>query len=153
MLFRSNAPAAAPAPVVKGLLGATFKPGAKVSLTPEFMYNGFGAWRSEDYLSVLTSERVAIGEQTTIGRVYAGLVSNIELDPLWNLVTAQIVNLRDPSGLFSVALRHNLANNAEVLFGAYAPMGKLPESGLFPIPRSEFGSYPYFIFTELKGIL
>ncbi len=148
-----STPTAADSPIVKGLLGATFKPGAKVTFTPEFMYSGFGAWRSEDYLKALSSERVAIGEQTTIGRLYAGLATQVELDPLWNLVTAQIVNLHDPSGLFSLALQHNLANNASVLVGAYAPMGKLPESGFIPLPQSEFGSYPYFVFTELKGVL
>ena len=149
----SLTPTATDSPIVKGLVGATFKPGAKVTFTPEFMYSGFGAWHSEDYLTALSSERIAIGEQTTIGRLYTGLATQVELDPLWNLVTAQIVNLHDPSGLFSLALQHNLANNASVLVGAYAPMGKLPESGFIPLPQSEFGSYPYFVFTELKGVL
>lgn len=148
-----STPTATDSPIMKGLLGANFKPAAKVTFTPEFMYSGFGTWHSDDYLKALSSERVAIGEQTTIGRVYAGLATQVELDPLWNLVTAQIVNLHDPSGLFSLALQHNLANNASVLFGAYAPMGKLPKSGFLPLPQSEFGSYPYFVFTELKGVL
>jgi hypothetical protein len=148
-----GAPATSDRPILKGLLGATLKPAPKLTVSPELMYSGFGAWRHEDYLQVLLSERVAIGEQTSIGRMYAGVALDVEMHPLWHLVSAQIVNLGDPSGLFSLALKHSLADNAEVLFGAYAPMGKRPNVGLFPTLRSEFGSYPYFFFSELKGVL
>ena len=51
-----------------GAVGATLRPTDTLTLNPEAHFNGFGAWDPADYLSVVTSERVGIGEQIGLGK-------------------------------------------------------------------------------------
>jgi hypothetical protein len=139
-------------PVLKALVGATLRPADRWTVVPEVYWNGFGAWHAEDYLPVALSRRVGIGEQVALGRLYAGVSNDLELHPLWHLVSAQILNVTDPSGLLLLGLTHNLADNVEVYAGSYLPMGRLPNVGELAL-RSEYGNYPYFTFVELKGVL
>ena len=39
-----------------------------------------------------------------------------------------------------------------VVLGGYIPMGHKPEP-FPPVARSEYGAFPYFVFTELKGTI
>lgn len=139
-------------PVVSALVGATLRPAKSVTLTPEVFYNGFGSFDAADYLPELSSERVAIGEQTLLGKVYLGLSADNEVTPLTHLVASAIVNLHDPSALFSVAMVHNMAENVDLLLGGYLPAGRRPDVRAFSA-KSELGAYPFFAFTELRGTL
>jgi hypothetical protein len=141
---------------VAALVGATFKPAPKLTLTPELYYSGFGAWDPADYGAVALSERVAMGERFTLGQLYAAGFALWELHPLVSANLGAVVNLRDPSGLLSLGLRYSVLSSMELIAGAYLPLGRppevrqiLPNQGL-PTPRSEFGLYPFFFFTELK---
>jgi len=141
---------------VAALVGATFKPAPKVTLTPELYYSGFGAWDPADYGAVALSERVATGERFTMGQLYAAGFALWELHPLVSANLGAVVNLRDPSGLLTLGLRYSVLSSMELIAGAYLPLGRPPEvkqlilgQGL-PTPRSEFGLYPFFFFTELK---
>jgi hypothetical protein len=139
-------------PAVSALVGATFRPLPKLTVKPEVLYNGFGSFEQADYLPQLLSERVAIGEQVNVGRLYLGLMADHELTPLTHLVTTTIVNLHDPSALFSAALSYNMAENVDVILGGYVPAGKRPDVRTASA-GSEFGTYPIFAFTELRGTL
>lgn len=137
-------------PVMRALAGATLRPVSKVMITPELFYSGFGAPSPDGYLDVASSERVGIGEQTTLGQLYAGSAIDWEVHPLLHLDAAVVSNLRDPSALVSLGLAHDVAANARVIAGAYAPLGERPtQSGPVPLPQSEFGSYPWFGYLEL----
>ncbi len=141
-------------PVLRAVAGATLRPVSKLTLSPELYYNGFGAARPEDYIPVALSERVGLGEQTALGKLYAGAASDWEIHPLVHIMTLAVSNLRDPSALASVAVSHNLADNAQLIAGGFAPFGEKPKvEGFFPQPQSEFGLYPYFVYAELKLVL
>jgi hypothetical protein len=138
--------------VPRAVVGATFQPHASLTVAPEIFYSGFGAWSPRDYLDVAVSERVGIGEQTTFGRLYGAALASWEIHPLISANGVVLVNLRDPSTLLSLALRHNLAGNVELLVGGYVPIGRRPEATALS-PESEFGLYPYFFFAELKAAI
>jgi len=138
----------------KALLGANFKPHAKITLSPELAYNGFGAWDPADYFTVALSERMAVGEIYTMGQLYLGALCLWEAHPLLNVSAVLMMNPRDPSGLVSLGAVYNVASNVELKLGLYLPLGRVPDvSGIVPKPRSEFGLYPYFYFIELKAAL
>ena len=139
-------------PAVGALLGASFRASPSVLIKPEVFYNGFGSFSQEDYLPALLSERVGIGEQTNVGRLYLGVVVDNEIASLTHVVASAIVNLHDPSALFSGALVHNMAENVDLLLGGYMPVGRRPDLSTFAL-GSEFGAYPVFVFTELKGTI
>ena len=140
--------------VVRAVLGATFKPHAKLTLVPEVYFNGFGTWDNEQYLAVAQSQRLALGEQSTLGRLYLGGLCLFEAHPLLTLNAVGLFNLRDPSSLLSLGGVYNVAANVELKAGVYLPLGRVPDtSALLPVPRSEFGMYPYFFFFELKAAM
>jgi hypothetical protein len=150
--------------VPRVLLGANFKPLSKLTVSPELHYDGFGAWDRAEYFNltgdfaVATSERVAIGEMYTMGRLYMGLMALWEAHALLNLNAALIVNLRDPGALLSLGAVYNVAANVELKAGCYLPLARVPELQYVELlqdwlpgkARSEFGFYPYFWFLQLK---
>jgi len=139
--------------VLRALVGATFKPTTRLTLSPELYFNGFGSWRPREYVRVALSDRVAMGEMYNLGRVYLGGIVQWEAHPLLNLTGGVIANPVDPSGLLSLGLNYSLANNMALVAGGYIPVGRLPDLrtvGPVPEPRSEFGLYPYFLYLELK---
>ncbi|MBW2456728.1 MAG: hypothetical protein JRI68_19585 [Deltaproteobacteria bacterium] len=152
-------------PVFEALVGATLRPADTLTLIPEVLYNGFGAWGAEDYLPIALSQRMDVGEQQGFGKLYAGMHTDWEVEPLTHLFSAMLANVHDPSALALLGLRHNLSANVDGVLGAYAPIGYEPDTQALtelgtppysvqvPTPRSEFGSYPYFVFFELKGVL
>jgi hypothetical protein len=148
--------------VVRGLAGATFKPTAKLTLSPEIYFNGFGAWEKEDYYQLALSERVALGELSSLGKLYLTGLALWEVHALVNLSLGVIINPRDPSGLLFLGGSYNVMSNVELLAGAYIPAGRLPNLSdqitLFPgvqvpRPRSEFGMYPNFVYVEIKAAM
>jgi len=141
--------------VVRAVAGATFKPTAKLTLSPEVFYNGFGAWDAADYLGVATSDRVAMGEMYNMGRVYVAGIALWEAHPLLTASAALMLNPIDPSALISLGLTYSLAGNMSLVLGGYVPAGRVPNlrASPLPAPRSEFGLYPHFVYLELKAAL
>lgn len=141
--------------VLRALLGATFKPTSKLTLSPELYFNGFGDWQADDYLRVALSDRMAMGEMYNMGRAYLGGLALWEAHPLLNLSAGLIFNPVDPSGLLSMGLNYSLAANIVLVAGGYIPAGRLPDlrAPVLPEPRSEFGLYPYFVYVELKAAM
>lgn len=137
--------------VARAVVGATFRPASKLTVAPELLYNGFGARHEEDYLAVAQSERVAVGEQILLGRAYAAVTADWELHPLLRLSGVALVNLLDPSALFSVALSYSVSDNVQALVGGYVPAGARPAS--VAAAGSEYGLYPLFGFVELKAAM
>ncbi|MCA9669570.1 MAG: hypothetical protein KC503_28440 [Myxococcales bacterium] len=140
---------------LRAVLGARIKPIPKLTLTPEVFYNGLGSFERSDYLAIARSQRFSIGEIYNVGRVYAGLVALWEVHPLLTLSAVGMANVHDPSGLLSLGAVYSVSNNVTAIAGAYIPMGRLLDTrdAASPLPRSEFGLYPYFFFFELKAAI
>ncbi len=137
----------------KAIVGATFRPNAKITLGPELFYNGFGATESGEYLETISSPRLQIGEQTTMGDLYAGMIVGWQAHALLNLGGAVLSNLRDPSGLASLVANLSLSDNTSAVVGGYLGLGDLPEiDGFDLVIPHEFGLYPKFFFAELKAV-
>ena len=141
------------APVLRALSGMNLHPVEHLTVIPEVYYDGFGAQRASDYLAVATSERVAVGEQVTFGRLYAGAVADWEADPTVHVTLLGLSNVLDPSGLLSASVSYDAAANTRLVLGGYLPLGPLPRVGPVPQPRSEYGSYPWFGYAELRVVL
>ncbi len=138
------------AAVPRALVGLSARPASHLTFIPEIYYDGFGARGSDGYLSVLASERVAVGEQITLGRLYAAAALDWEADPLVHVTGLVLSNALDPSGLVSVSVSYDAAANTRLVAGVYVPAGRLPESSPVLAPRSEFGLYPDFGFLEAR---
>ncbi|MCA9520479.1 MAG: hypothetical protein KC609_05885 [Myxococcales bacterium] len=154
-LTRRSAPLSSDSRVlVRGVLGATFKPTGKLTIVPELYFNGMGSWKPSEYLFVAGSERLSIGEFYNMGRFYVGCAVNWEVHALVTINGALMMNLRDPSALISAGVTYNLAQNVSLFGGLYVPIGRRPlANGLIPEPKSEFGLYPYFFFLMLKAAI
>ena len=139
-------------PAISAVMGLSYKPSPTVLIKPEVFFNGFGSFYARDYFAVATSERVGIGELTALGKLYLAATSNWEATPLTNVFSGIISNLNDPSALLTLGVRRSLADNVELIAGCYAPIGLLPDMSRLEA-RSEYGMYPHFFFTELKGTL
>lgn len=142
--------------ILRGNVGARWRPLEDLTVTPEAYYNGFGAKGASDYWRVAMSQRATLGEQQGWGRWYAGVIADWKLGALTEVAAAMLGNLQDPSGLGFVNLRRNLAENVDVSLGAYLPVGEGPAlaaGSLLPELQSEYGSYPRFFFAELVGSL
>ena len=139
--------------VPRAVVGATFHHG-DVTVSPELWWNGFGTFDRDQYLAIAASPRVGVGEQISLGR--ANVVGSLlwQAHPLLTVTGAAIVNPRDPSGLITVGLGYSVSNDVEASIGGYVPLGRKPDasSGL-PVARSEYGSYPYFLFARLKAAI
>lgn len=146
-------PGASHTAVPKAAVGATFHPTSTLTIDPELLFNGAGTSHVADYLTVAASPRVAIGEQVTLGRLYAAAVADWQPHPLVHVVAASIANLQDPSALASIAMAYSVAGNATAQLGCYLPLGHLPATATPAVPRSEYGLYPVFAFLELKVVL
>lgn len=113
-----------------------------ISLVIEYLYNGAGTNRPDEYPQVLISGPVQEGLSHLLGRQYLLAAPSYELHPL---VTAQgliIYNLSDDSALIRPTLDISLSDNLSLqLFWAWA-LGDQPNDAapsLSSIPRSEFG--------------
>lgn len=139
--------------VPRAVVGATFHSG-DVTLSPELWWNGFGTFDRDQYLAIAASPRVGVGEQITLGRAHAVGSVVWQAHPLLTVTGAAIVNVRDPSGLITVGLGYSVSNDVEASIGGYLPLGLEPDaSGALPVARSEYGSYPYFLFARLKAAI
>ena len=143
-----------PRAAVRAVLGATYKPIDKLTLTPELFYNSFGFWRAQGYVDVALSDRVATGEMYNLGQLYVAAVAQWKVHPL---LDSDRRRHREP-GRSVRALHHR----AELQPGRQHGPGcrRLPAGGpppetdvAPPIPRSEFGLYPYFMYLELKAAI
>jgi hypothetical protein len=119
-----------------------------LTLTLEAAWNGFGVDDPALYPTVARADRVRRGEVTALGRVHAGLALAWELHPLWTLTNTALVNAVDGSALWVPTVRWSVADDAEVLFGAQAPLGPGPARD--GRPRSEFGLAPATVFAGVK---
>jgi hypothetical protein len=136
----------------RAVAGSTFAIGTKVHATIEGDYDGSGAPTPGDYLTALASPRFRIGEVYDVGRYYAGASCDWEASALLHVGAAVIANVTDPSALASPFVRYDVGANAQLVAGAFLPIGArtayAPDGT--PTPRSEFGLYPFLYHVDAK---
>ena len=131
---------------VSGAIGIerTFDNG--LSLLAEYYYNGAG---EPDDLG-LAGARVLTGEMQAMNRHLAGLYAKYDITDLTELSAMVLSAPEDPSALASLIATHSIADDSEILVGAFAGFGEPPLTEPVPSVQSEFGGFEYLGFAEWK---
>ncbi len=119
-----------------------------ITLILETAWNQYGAANPEDYLLLLSSDRLLRGEITSLGRYHSGLSLGWRFHPLWSFNNTALVGWDDSSALWVPSLVWSTGNNSEVLLGGQLGFGK--EVSPAGTPRSEYGSSPHTLFAAFK---
>ena len=123
------------------------------TLSAEYHFNGAGENDAADYAdNVVNTPAFGRGEVYLMGTHYVGALASYKLTELATLSLAATMNLLDPSALIAPSFGWQLAQDVDLSFGAYVPVGAVPDSsGLVPSIQSEFGSAPLFVFGQLAA--
>ncbi len=141
---------------LKLVMGVDYRFSSGVYFNLEYFYNGAG---DDDDLETAVMRSVT-GETSNLGEHLAGIELSYDFHPLLTGHAAWIHSFSDSSNLVSPTIRYSVADEAEFLCGATIGLGKRPSTeqitlgGLpvyeFPVPESEFGTYPDTFFLEFK---
>ena len=132
----------------RATLGMDRQLSGTVSLSGEAAWNGYGVSNSADYPEVASSDRIARGEITGLGQLYAGVSAAWRFHPLGSLSGTLLLNWQDPSVLWVPALVWSTGNNSEVLLGSQIGFGrKVGEAGG---PGSEYGGVEATVFGAFR---
>lgn len=120
----------------------------------EAHYNGLGS--EPDFSSLLTTPSIErqVGEVFFLGKWYLGASLGYGFTPLLNGTLGYIQSLTDGSGLMTVAMGYDFAQEVTLGLGALVPVGSRPREvapGILQ-PQSEFGLYPVVGFTDLRFV-
>ena len=110
----------------------------------EYLHNGGGAERPEEYVLALSSATYNEGLMTFLGRNYLLLAPSLELHPLLNLALLGIWNLDDDSFMVRPQVALSLGDNLSLELSHTINRGDEPVLNLAEAhidPRSEFGTY------------
>lgn len=119
------------------------------SLNLEYAYFSTGEVDAANYIQYTST--LYPDDVPWLGRHYVGLSSGLDLIPILRLDALGLVNLTDGSGLVGGFLSYSVADEADLVVGAYAPWGRSPTSSLPPLPRSEFGLAPLTTYLEMRA--
>ncbi len=100
--------------------------GRNMTGAAEIYYNGFGTGADDISFAELPPaliERLARGEQFTIGRRYLAGNLGIEWTPLLNLSATAFVSADSGASLLQLGGRYSIDDNIELLFTVDAPLG------------------------------
>lgn len=118
----------------------------------EYAYYSDGAGRPEDYLE--RAEHLYPDDLSYLGRHYVGLIAGGEIIPILRAGAVVLVNAGDLSGIASLSLVYNIADEADFVGGLLAGWGKGPEAAAtLPLTlalHSEFGATPVAVFLETR---
>jgi len=122
-----------------------------LTLMFEAHYNGAGTDDPDAYLAHAgTSRHLARGEVYLLGRYYLGAAARYLLLPDLELGLSVMMNLLDPSALLTTTLRYDIAENVDLVLGAFNGLGA---GGDLAAGRlgSELGSYGHLVFAQLAA--
>lgn len=109
-----------------------------VILTGQYLYNGAGADRADNYLQALQSAPVKEGMSFLLGQHYLLLAPSYEIHPLVTFSGLIICNLQDSSCLLRPTLDISLSDNLDLMMFWVINLGDGPQTG--GVVRSEFGA-------------
>lgn len=132
---------------VQVVIGSEYRFGNNLYVSGEYFYNGFGTTHTSRYWSKLLSDRVVGGDLYNLSRHYLGVLGSYEVTPLLTVSLATIINLTDQSMLIDPTVIYSLGDNTECVAGMVLGTGEDPRGMLL---KSEFGSYPDYLFIQLK---
>lgn len=141
-------------PFLRAVIGADhLLAGGRLVISGEVYHQSLGVTDPADLLWMALDPRVVRGELWTLGRWYAAVSAEFELNPLLYLNAFAVANLTDPSFLLGPGLTWSIADNMRLVAGIHVALGKRPEEdGPFGlVPGSEFGLYPTTVFVSLQG--
>ena len=101
--------------------------GSGLVLTGQYLYNGAGADRPDDYMQALESAPIKEGLSFLLGQHYLLLAPSYEIHPLATLSGLIIVNLQDHSCLLRPALDISLSDNLSLMIFWALNLGDTPE--------------------------
>jgi hypothetical protein len=130
-------------------------PGAKITFSAEYHYNGLGARDAAGYGARLASAAFARGETYFLGRHYLGAVASVSPDVQnrLNLTASLLANLEDGSLSLTPVATYDFGRSARVSVGALLSTGDPPiVEAASPLPRlrTEFGSYGELGFLRVS---
>jgi hypothetical protein len=122
----------------------------------EYHFSSAGASNPADYLGLFSRPAYVRGAVYLMGRRYLSAGLTYRVLPLIPFTGLVIWNVSDGSLALSPQAEYNVAENIDLGAGAYLGVGRRPGTSLFAGPplvpelRSEFGSYPDFIFVSFR---
>jgi hypothetical protein len=132
---------------IQVVVGSEYRFANNLYVSGEYFYNGFGTTHTSRYLSKFLSDRIVEGDLYNISRHYLGVLGSYEVTPLLTVALATIINLTDHSVLIDPTVMYSLSDNTECVAGMVLGIGEDPR---WPLLKSEFGSYPDYIFVQMK---
>jgi hypothetical protein len=120
----------------------------------EYHFNGAGSNDPAAYFSSLGTLPYRDASVFLLGQHYIVPGAVYQISPLWSLTASVMLNIPDPSLLFSPIVEYNIAEDIYLQGGAYLAAGKPAtlELGLPPALEfnSEYGSYSDFYFFSFR---
>jgi hypothetical protein len=145
----------------RAALGVDRRVAGRLTLLAELYLQTLGATKPGDYLALALDARHRRGELWALGRTYGALSASWELLPIVEVSLAAVANLADPSVLLSPTLAWSVADEAELVAGAFLTVGERPaartpepsaDPAALPLEaRSEFGLAPHGGYLGLKA--
>lgn len=123
-------------------------PWHNLSVGAEYAFFSDGAQAAADYLS--RAMRLYPDELPYLGQHYAGVNLAVDLIPILNLGVVGLVNAADGSGITTVSLNYNAADEVNLSLGLLGGWGYRPRAtptGTLLL-RSEFGATPITAFLQ-----
>ena len=118
----------------------------------EAYYQSDGANRPARYIH--RAGALLPDELPYLGQLYMGVSGGLELLPILNLGGMVLLNATDFSGLATLSLIYNIADEADAVMGVLVPWGEEPVAQITPVPQisleSEYGAAPLMVFLETR---
>ncbi len=115
----------------------------------EYLYRGNGYGNFADYLASVAAAGSV--REAYSARNYAVLAATYQWHPLLTGQVFGLVNLDDESAMLSLVATYSLADEADLAFGGYLPMGDEPEIWFgAPVPQSQYGTSDAIAYLELR---
>ncbi len=124
-----------------------------LSMGVEYLFASNGASHPSGYITRFMS--FFPDEVPFMGRHYVGLSAGLDIIPILRLNTMALFNVNDYSGLASLFLLWNIADEVDGLLGLLVPWGEEPVADDGPPTHepaigSEFGLMPVMLFMEMR---
>lgn len=123
-----------------------------LNLGAEYAYYSDGANRASDLIP--RASRLFPDDVPLLGRHYVSAVAGMELIPILQASVIGLVNANDGSGLTGLSLIYSVADEADLIAGAFVPWGadpSLTSDPLMPLALgSEMGASPLSIYLEAR---
>lgn len=98
--------------------------------------------------------RLAPDDLPYLGQHYVGATAGLELIPVLRASALAFVNAGDGSGMTGASLSYSVADEADLVAGAFVPWGKDPTvipGAFIPVSlESEFGAAPLSVYLETR---